>query len=300
LTRVVVSLDFELRWGMTDVFGRDMSAYRSNLLGVREIVPALIERFEKRGIHATWATVAALACENWDEYQAAAPKAPHYLETSLAIPSDLRTLDASGDLHFAPELVSLIAHSKQELASHSFSHFFFGEPGAMEKDARDDAKAVSDFFQKKFKKRPTSLVFPRNQVAFGEIFAEHGLRTQRSNPQNAIWDLPVELREWKPARLMRFAESFVGVTPARRAGIYFPASSFVRLQLPEPLFRLHRLALARAARALRSHEYLHLWFHPHNLGDAPTMRMDRLESIFDAIGDAVSGAVEFFPMAAVA
>ncbi len=51
----VISLDFELHWGVRD--HRTVADYRENLLGVRRVVPALLSLFSEFGIHATWATV---------------------------------------------------------------------------------------------------------------------------------------------------------------------------------------------------------------------------------------------------
>jgi len=52
---LLVSLDFELFWGMLDVCSLD--AYQENVLGGRKAIPRLLELFEKYGIHVTWATV---------------------------------------------------------------------------------------------------------------------------------------------------------------------------------------------------------------------------------------------------
>src|SRR3546814_10818209 len=52
---LVISLDLELMWGMRDhATTRD---YGHRVLGEREAIPAMLELFEKSGIHATWATV---------------------------------------------------------------------------------------------------------------------------------------------------------------------------------------------------------------------------------------------------
>src|SRR5215475_4530212 len=83
--KVVWSLDFELRWGVHDVLGLDRDRYRKNLEGAREAVPKLLQLFTQRGVRATWATVGALACRNWDEYFRRAPGPPHYVNPQLAI-----------------------------------------------------------------------------------------------------------------------------------------------------------------------------------------------------------------------
>ena len=52
---LIISLDFELFWGMQDVVS--LEAYKDNILGVRKAIPMMLEMFRNKGIHATWAAV---------------------------------------------------------------------------------------------------------------------------------------------------------------------------------------------------------------------------------------------------
>ena len=51
----VISLDFELLWGVRDK--RTITDYGANIRGVREVVPALLELFAESGIACHWATI---------------------------------------------------------------------------------------------------------------------------------------------------------------------------------------------------------------------------------------------------
>ena len=62
---LIVSLDFELFWGMQD--GWKLSEYEANILGGRKAIPQMLALFEKHGIHATWATVGFLFGTNEKE-----------------------------------------------------------------------------------------------------------------------------------------------------------------------------------------------------------------------------------------
>ena len=53
--QLIVSLDFELFWGMQD--GHTLESYQDHVLGGRKAIPQLLKLFAKYGIHATWATV---------------------------------------------------------------------------------------------------------------------------------------------------------------------------------------------------------------------------------------------------
>ena len=48
---LLVSLDFELFWGMLDQCA--LEDYQDNVLGGRTAIPRLLQLFEKYGIHAT-------------------------------------------------------------------------------------------------------------------------------------------------------------------------------------------------------------------------------------------------------
>ena len=56
---LVISLDFELHWGVRDKRPVD-GPYRENLLGAREAIPQMLDLFEEFGVAATWATVGFL------------------------------------------------------------------------------------------------------------------------------------------------------------------------------------------------------------------------------------------------
>ena len=57
----VISLDFELLWGVRD--HADRTSYGKNVLGARDAVPQMLEIFAQNSIRATWATVGFLFCE---------------------------------------------------------------------------------------------------------------------------------------------------------------------------------------------------------------------------------------------
>ncbi|HUD18083.1 MAG TPA: hypothetical protein VMQ59_12505, partial [Acidimicrobiales bacterium] len=56
---LVISLDFELHWGMRDHVDRQSPTY-ADLAGSRRVVEDLAAVFADRGIRATWATVGFL------------------------------------------------------------------------------------------------------------------------------------------------------------------------------------------------------------------------------------------------
>ena len=283
--RVVWSLDFELRWGMHDLLGMDRNAYRMNLEGARKAVPQLLSLFVQRGVRATWATVGALACIDWDEYFRLAPPPPGYANSRLAFDPRYADLDPDGVLHFAPNLVRLISQTNgQDLGTHTFSHIFLGEKGVTQKDVQADHAAAKGLFRERLNTAPTSLVFPRNQVAFLDFYRANGITAWRDNERS--WYLNQTKYANHPVpRALRIADA---LTPFwTRGGRFLDGSTtstlFVRVTLPEIAWKAHLAKVAAEVRRMGRDTVLHFWLHPHNVGGNLRRGMARIVQVLDTI-----------------
>ena len=292
LPSVVISLDFELRWGLHDRLGTVMEAYRENLEGVQEVVPALLRLFSDRKLHATWASVGALACANWDDYFSRAPAQPRYHSPHLALNPRYADLDPDGRLHFAPDLLQLVQNTPgQELGTHTFSHIYMQEPGITSEDVATDLRAVSLLWTERFGSPPRSLVFPRNQYAFLPVIAAscsriwRGTETpwfhNRNSPSTASL-FPRALRLIDSLNpLVRHASHLQGDSSL----LMTRASLFLRVNLPGPAWVLHLMRIKRELDHLRPGEIFHLWWHPHNLGKSTPERLGRVEQVLDLVAE---------------
>ena len=123
---LIVSLDFELFWGMQD--GWELSEYEDHVLGGRKAIPQMLELFQKHGIHATWATVGFQFAESEAEIRKYFPdQKPTYDNPAL---SSYRCFGQIGQnetdapCFYAPSLIEQIAATpNQEIGSHTFSHY---------------------------------------------------------------------------------------------------------------------------------------------------------------------------------
>jgi peptidoglycan/xylan/chitin deacetylase (PgdA/CDA1 family) len=295
----VISLDFELAWG---VRGDVAPGYRANLLGVRQAVLALLDLFARHGIHATWATVGMLFFDRKDDLLRAFPsllrddprgaRAPHaHLD---AMGADER----SDPLHLARSLVLRIRDTPhQEIATHTFSHYECLAPGdhahlfAADLDAALAAAAGLDI--------PIhSIVFPQNQYAAAhlDLCARRGLRVFRGAAPGRLYQPRSRRDDRAWHRLGRLVDAYLPVVrlpgqpderpsgPSRDASglINVPASRFLRPHEPRlsglaPL-KLRRITGALTAAAERGGLY-HLWWHPHNFGVHLAENMTLLESV---------------------
>ena len=289
---VVISLDFELRWGLHDRLGANMEAYRENLENVQGVVPALLQLFSDHGLRATWACVGALACANWSEYFSRAPTPPHYHNPRLAMAPGYADLDPEGRLHFAPKLLQYVKNTPgQELATHTFSHIYMQEPGVTSADITADLEAVSLLWTDQFGSPPKSLVFPRNQYAFLPVITDSTVKIWRGpeaswlhnrNRDSTIFSIH------RPLRLLESLNPLVRHATRLQDGeglAMTRASLFLRTNLPGPAWNLHMMRIRRELNRLRPEEIFHIWWHPHNLGGFTKERLTRVEQVLEAIAE---------------
>jgi hypothetical protein len=286
--QVVLSLDFELRWGVHDVCGMNPNAYRENLEAEREVIPELLTMFHSHEIRATWAAVGAIGCSNWTEYFARAPAPPRYVDPVFAVKSAYAEMDPDGRLHFAPELMQQILGTPgQRLGTHTFSHLFLRERGVTAHDAAADLAAAHALHCTRFGSSPMSLVFPRNQPAFIEVVRASSVQIWRGNA--AAWYYECEDSEHSGPlpRALKLLDAFNPFTK-RAAPVEADmnrASLFLRLNLPPFAWAAHVLRIKAQLDRLRPGEVFHLWFHPHNVGKKIKYRLARVEQIVGMIAE---------------
>ena len=293
----VISLDFELHWGMRDMYTSN-SELAGELVESRSVVGELAQLFADRGIRATWATVGMLFASSREELEPFMPAIrPLYEQPALdPYTEDIGTDEQSDPLHLAGSLVRLIASTPgQEVGSHTFSHFYCLEAGQDERALRADlaaAKSIAGATGIDL----TSLVLPRNQwnPHYLRAVADSGFDCYRG-PQRSWGHTPRTTGSTgKLRRAARLADTYMGVRPppttawedvAEDAGMCnVPASAFLRPYDPRlgvlsgVQERRLRAGLTDAARRSR---IFHLWWHPHNFARNRAENFSRLERLLD-------------------
>src|SRR5437762_12519929 len=141
---LVISLDFELHWGVRDKCAVD-GAYRGNLLGARKAIPRMLDLFEEFDVAATWAAVGFLFAESRREREEFSPRIrPNYEDSRLNAYAEMTGENEHSDpLHYAGSLIRQIrSRAKQEIASHTFSHYYCLEPGEMREAFAADLRSA--------------------------------------------------------------------------------------------------------------------------------------------------------------
>lgn len=278
----IISLDFELNWGVHDVLS--LEQYEENLLGARTAIPKILELFREFNIHATWATVGMLDYDSKEELlENLPPLRPSYTDTNLSPYNKLHSIgsDEQHDpIHFAPSLIGEIANTPhQELASHTFSHYYCLEKGQSIEEFEADLIASIDVLSSRGSECKT-LVFPRNQTnqIYLQVCEKHGLTSYRGNEKSWVYRAIRSNSEGLWKRLFRLLDHYVNIFghhtyPIKNVDcnpiVNLPSSRFLRpyhnrLKSIEPL-RLRRIKNSMKHAAVNGEVY-HLWWHPHNFG----------------------------------
>ena len=287
----MVSLDYELFWGMLDVC--PLEEYQDNVLGGKQAIPKLLKLFEKYGIHATWATVGFLFADNYEELSQFLPKLrPGYANPDLdgyVWFDKIGKNEESAPCFYAPGLLEKIAATPgQEIGSHSFCHYYCREAGQTVAEFEADMMAAKAIAKSKGYD-VISVILPRNQCEpeYTEVLRKVGFTAYRDEENDWIH----EKIKFRPLmRALRLLDVYLpltgqgGYTPKYENGIW----NLVGSRMYKPIFRklefLEGLKMLRIKRqmlhAAQKNLTFHLWWHPHNVGVRTEEHLQQLEEIF--------------------
>jgi peptidoglycan/xylan/chitin deacetylase (PgdA/CDA1 family) len=273
----VISLDFEMFWGVAAF--RSLRNYGRNVEGEWRAIPRMLKLFSQNHIRATWATVGMVMCRDHAQWREIRPAPlPSYSRPELSAYCHDVAAREHPRLFFARPLVEqILATPGQELASHTYSHFYCDDQrttleqfGADLACARMAALALGAACK--------TMVFPRNQLRddYIALLPQNGFRVYRGNPQNWIYRSGDAVPGGLAGRGFRFLDAWLPISghglvrpTLRNRLVDLPASAFLRpwsarLGAFEPL-RLGRIMRGMTL-AAQTGTCFHLWWHPHNFG----------------------------------
>ncbi len=290
----IISLDFELHWGGSEKW--PLEPMKPYFMRTRGMIPNMLNLFEKYQTHVTWATVGLLFHDSFEELQQYRPQRPTYTLPIAAYDyidkPGIGADEEEDPFHYAPSLIRRILDTPhQELATHSYSHYYCNEEGQTPEQFRADLQAAQKIARDKFGVTLKSLVFPRNQFneEYLKVCREEGITSVRSNPKDWFWHIESTQGESRFKRLVRGADAFLPIgkrssfrDPGHSDPMLIPASRLLR-PWTEKEARLGRLKQKRIFKemeaAAKSGEHYHLWWHPHNFGNHPEKNLQELEEI---------------------
>lgn len=297
----IISLDFELYWGMRELASLKDEDFRQQLLGVYQAVPAILELFKQYNIHATWAVVGFLYFQDAHKLRSNLPsELPEYKNRALSPYREIECSDPSDNkFQFCPKLIELIQqYSGQEIGTHTFSHYYCLEDGQTQAEFQADLQAaIKTANQANLETK--SLVFPRNQYNedYLTAIAELGLTSYRGNETHWLYDWDGGKGNNLGRRLLRLTDSYLPISGRHcysmeqlktQYPINIPASRFLRpysakLKPLDPL-KLKRITSCLNYAAQEGLVY-HLWWHPHNFGTNLEQNLEFLAQILEYYQD---------------
>lgn len=285
-----ISLDFELYWGVRDK--RTIESYKQNLDGVYTAIPKILKLFSEYNIHATWATVGFLFFKDFDELKKNLPDVlPSYEKKELSSYDYIASENPKSlKYHFARNLIDIIKQTpSQEIASHTFSHFYTKENNSAKNSFKSDAKAYVKL-AKNEDIEINSVVFPRNQIDDDDlkILKEVAIQVYRGNPNHwAYKDGDMKKSFFK--RVFRFIDIYLNLSgyhvalPRSHDGLVEVKSSMFFRPYSKKFAFLESLKLKRVKNAMKyaakKKQNFHLWWHPHNFGINQEQNLKNLEEI---------------------
>jgi hypothetical protein len=314
---LVISLDFELHWGVRDKCAVN-GAYCDNLLGARKAIPRMLDLFEEFDVAATWATVGFLFAESRREREEFSPRIrPNYQDAGLNPYAEMTGEDEARDpLHYAGSLIRLIrSRAKQEIATHTFSHYYCLEPGeTREAFAADLGSAIAIARHHSIDMR--SIVFPRNQFhpGYEELLKQAGITSYRGNETNWMYRPRPRSQETLAIRAPRLLDHYVSLSGSKvlpwnevlqpnglcnvRSSMFLRPYSERRKGLEQA--RLRRIS-AGIHGAAEQRGIFHLWWHPHNFGAQTDQNLEFLRRVLEVFAECRSKhGMRSFSMASVA
>jgi len=291
-----ISLDFELFWGVRA--NRELEDYSEHLLGVYDAIPKMLALFNKYDIHVTWATVGFLFHETINEIKKNQPDIfPEYENKRVDPYEYIESLNKSSysenftKMHVASTLISDIQkYSNQEIASHTFSHFFTYESCKNSNAFYADIKKAISFGAKK-NIDLTSLVFPRNQIEKKsiDVLKKTSIESYRGNPKHWAYCEGDKPSKSFFLRLYRLFDTYINLSghhtsrPLVEENLVELKASMMLRPYFSKLSYLEFLKMRRIKKAMKhaaqKGENFHLWWHPHNFGVNQKENLKNLEAL---------------------
>ena len=291
---IVVSLDFELLWGVHDHETKE--SFAKQIDGARAVIPQLLELFKEYGIHATWGIVGMLMASNREELLECQPtELPTYSDPRLSTYNHITEIgenEQEDHFHYASSLVNLIAtYNNQEIGSHTFSHFCCKADGQTVAQFSADLDCAQSMMEKKTGRKARSLIFPRNQFTeeYATAASKKGFQCVRGNPKSYAYNNGKK----KLARVIRFLDTYLNVCGMkcssledckRDSHVIIPASRFFRkFDTRFPFLEKVKVACIKRqmSYAARKGKIFHLWWHPHNVSINSDKSLEQLRDLFE-------------------
>lgn len=286
----ILSIDLELMWG--GFFFKEK--YHENIIKEKKVVVKLLELFNKEKISATWACVGLLFYKNFEELKKDCKYLNiDYKNQKLSNYNHIKNIDKIDENYLlAPEIIDNINSTPyQEIASHTFSHFYTLEKGQFLVDFETDIQKMNNV-AKNYNIDLQTIIFPRNQVnkKYFKSLVKFKIKVFRGKLENFIINFFKIIRLPKINKYLYYLDSHINIMGSRTFNI---KKSKNLINIPESFFiypnnnnsmltklRLKRIKNSMTNAAIKN-KCIHLWFHPHNFSKNIEMNLFFFEQIIN-------------------
>lgn len=289
------SLDTELAWGHFDsfkpgIFSPDGKRERNTIIRILD----MLDEFD---LIATWAVVGHLFYENCEQCEICP-----VLEWKGKYPSYDQIYDTSSPLWYGADIMKILMQRswRHEIAFHGYTHRIFNEKNLNRQEARIEILEWLRVTQRMKVDHPRTVVFPRNQVGFLDLFKEFGFVCYRGDellPRdyysipflgkllNRI-DLVMQFRTPQVYKVSPNPSGLINL-PASR-GLFMINRNFDLLldHLNLSSFHIQRI-IKGVEKAANEKKVIHLYAHPFEFRSERDF--DKLRTLFESVAQQVKG-----------
>ena len=285
-----ISLDFEKYWGIHDVC--TWQEKESQFKNLEKTVIRLINLLEQHQIHCTWAVVGLLAEPDAIKLHAHS-EIPYKNKSYSPFPlSSKKYTGIQSYLISANHEIELLKKSEfQEVASHTYSHYYSLEEGPTDADFVLDLDRMQTVINQPLK----SIVFPRNQINARhlELCHKSGFTCYRGNQESKPWNNSTFEDEGLLKKTMRWSDAYFKLAKTnsyrvqdlqkKQGLVNIPASRFFRPYGSSSFLEKQKMKRIKTEMetAAKNNKIYHLWWHPHNLTNQTELVFKQLAELIN-------------------
>lgn len=289
----VISLDFELIWGLAGWSKEQIDTYIPNLKNAIQALKRIIETLSKYDIKCTIGYVGFMKYQSVDDLKNHLPIiTPQYDNMSFSSIKSLIPLAESvypQELFFCPYIIQELKKNPLiELASHTYSHYYCLEKGQNMRAFEEDIQKAQEQMQGELR----SIIFPRNQVSTEHLIIckKYGFTHYRGNLNNFLYKARKTSSRYSLAGILRFIDTYINISGhhcfipetgkeqlKNITGSYFLRPYSSKSKILEKL-KLKRIKSSMHYAAIHNKTF-HIWWHPHNFGLNMQENIQELEII---------------------
>lgn len=294
--KFVISLDFELHWGVFDAI--TLKDYQKNLENVPTVIKRLIAMSDLYNVKLTFSTVGLLFAQNKEDIKKFMPaKIPEYKNIHLnpfRLLNEVDDNETNNSIHYAKSIIEQIKlNGNHEIGTHTFAHYNCLAAGQDITDFTADLISATNI-AKNMDIEIKSIVFPKNQVKneYLHVCKELGITSFRGAENHILYNPNITNRNFL-FRFIRFLDGYINISGYNTYSLHslyhnselinLPSSRFLRPFIPKlswfEFLKRRRIKKAMRHAAIKD-ELFHLWWHPHNFGSNIDDNFKTLEIIF--------------------